>query len=245
MTVKNSGGNRIVALAKGKKGVFASVDGGETTPFKVVGEVNAANLAKALDMFTDTATTLLIIGTRSDGTPGWDGLDPTDLSKLVACEVHYLSEAQAFHREYATGSLAAYIILATTHREGTDGSEPDHLLGSARWWVEGPTGVERVDVQFLGENHGQIYTIGGGSLTDHPYMVARMVEDLLEKHPHVLRVYVWSQDGLKGNADFTSDGIFMPAIQLPNAFRRDGGRVIVLNQATEMLEVASKRREVA
>lgn len=235
------GGSHTVALAFGKSGVHASVDGATARSLPVKGKLNAESLAAALDIFTspDVTTTVLLIGTRADGTPGWDQIDPDELTKSMPHEVFFLSEAQALALEPGDKKPAAWVILATT-------GSGDAIRGSARWWVQNAdSAVTRVDVQYLGQNYGQIFTLAGENLANSPILVAGLVEALLMRHD-VARVYVWSQDGLTDHWAYTT-GVptddrqtFWEALRLDKAFVSGGNDVVILPRAVTMLETASR-----
>ena len=234
------GSRRTVALAAGKRGVFVSINGGDTERLKVEGDLNTEALAASLGSLNEPDTTLLVIGTRSDGTPGLNDIDPVGLRKaLPDATIAFLSEAQAMQHALSPEGVNAYVILATALREPADGEVVGNIIGSARWWVQQPDGkISSVPVTYLG-NQGDIYTIGGGSLVTSPDMIAGMVETLLADHPTVTRVCVWSQDGLSGNADYMDEGKFFVLLRLPEQFVGAGGHVVIMPSATDMIQLTS------
>jgi|GEM_PF-5723057 len=246
MTVDTAKSGRTVALAHGKTGVHASVDGDTPRSFPIKGELNADSLAAALELFANdagTTATILIIGTRADGTPGWDAVDPDELVKATPHQVFFFSEAEALNLEPSDREPTAWIILATTGSGST-------LKGSARWWMQHPEEgtVERADVFYGGINYGQIFTLSGDNLADSPILVASLVEALIARHS-VKRVYVWSQDGLAGHWAYmqTADSstpperkTFWGALRLPESYVAAGNDVVIVPSALSVLDIASK-----
>jgi len=238
-----AGGSRTIALALGKTGAHVSVSGNKPKSFPIKGTLNAASLAAALDMFTSDGitTTILVIGTRADGTPGWDQIDPDELTTATPHDVFFFSEAQALALEPGGKEPAAWIILATAKVGGT-------TKGSARWWVHNSENgtVKRVDVEYLGTNFGQVYTLAGGNLSSSPAMVAGMVESVIMRHPGMIRVYVWSQDGMskltayERGANDKPNGQFWASLRLPEVYEAAGGDVVIVPHALNLLQIASK-----
>lgn len=231
-----AGGSHTVALTLVNAGVLASVDGNAPLFFPVKGRLSATSLAEALNMFDEDPTTILIIGTRADGEPGWDEVDQNELDELMAASplmIHVISEAQALALDPNTREPAAWLIMGTSLDE-TEGL----TYGSVRWWVQDEDGVvNRADVKYLGTNSGQIYPrAGAGS----PSLMAGMVEAIISKHPHVRRVHVWSTDGQSGGDAYKlPSGSFWETLKLPQAYKEAGGDVVVLPDPAEMLVIAS------
>lgn len=252
-TTAAGGTPRTVAVTHGKTGVYASVDGSEPRKLKVTGGPSVVTLAAALDTFAGAGIDLrvLLVGTCHSGEPGWDKIDPQKLKQLLSpgagdgaettatCEVVAMSEAGALHRARRDQGVVGYIILATALRHPDGGLEADNIVGSTRWWIGDGRAVTRQDVAYLGGNYGQVYTIGGGNLSRSPGIVAGMVEGLLEQHPRIRRVYVWSQDGIPHPA-YGPDGTFWKHLRLPRDTRAPQDRVKILPQAFPMLQDASK-----
>lgn len=237
-----AGGSRWIALAHGKTGVHAAVDGQKPHPLSVRGELNSESLAAALNTFTadGVVTKVILIGTRADGTPGWDEIDPDAFVKGTPHEVHFLSEAQAYGLAPIEKRPVAWIILATANSNG-------EVKGSARWWVQDADDVVTcVNVHHLGIDHGQIFTFPGNTLADSPVFVAGIVGSLVSHHSDVARVYIWSQDGLTGHWGYekstaqTERVTLWRALRLPQAFTARGGDIVVIDEAQSVLRVASK-----
>jgi hypothetical protein len=234
MKVWLEAGRPILAVAYGKTGVHLAMDGGAARPVKVEGgKINAATIAQALQEFNPGAVRL--VGTRHNGTPGWDMVEPEELqSKLPGCTVECLSEAQALHLGRTSTEPEAYTILATRPDDG-------HIVGSARWWVEDTDSVVKLaDIFVGGTNHGQLYTAPGDPLTASPYIVAGMVGEITKRHPHIRVVKVWSQDGLSTNVHFTEMVVSAGWSMANPDFVHGGGRIQVIDTAVAMLSMASK-----
>jgi hypothetical protein len=142
----NGTATTVVAVTNGKLGTHLSVNGKPATQFKVMGKLTPTSLVAAVRRtvgkpWDHPNVEVLIIGTRNDGTPGWDVINPDDLAKECPHPVSFISEAQALHRALRNPGTNGYIILAAAPRE--DGV----VVGSARWWISTGDNVERVDVR--------------------------------------------------------------------------------------------------
>jgi hypothetical protein len=258
-----TGGNRrTIALILGKTGMYASVNGGDPTPLPLPEEngtkppLAVNSLLDALDHFAlaDTDTHVVIIGTRADGTAGWDEVDPRELQNYgpKTLQFEFLSEAQALQRGYPNaqeGDFLARSTYPTTFskdpsflqpREGevnvcgyiifatAPRPEDGALLGSVRWWVDQDGVPTLVDIVHGASNRGKLYTIFGGSIVTTPNMVVTEVERLVEAHPAVNVVFVWNQDGVtQYNAYKDPRGDFWYLVRPKGEFERVNGRVAV------------------
>lgn len=254
--------SRTIALVLGKSGVHFSVDGAPATPLELPvvdgGKLplTPGTLLDALDhlLLAEMTVDLVVIGTRADGTAGWDNFDTDELESIAPAEVHVsaYTEAGALNRsvmrstnegdllvcdvqtsEFAYGKQAlgaenppspAYAVFATIE----EGGRP---RGSVRWWSGIGEHVEPETVWFLEQDFGPIYTLPGASMTDNPSLVASLVHSFLAAHPNVTTVFIWDQDGLAEQLDYMPGGRFWGFLRFPDRFREAGGKIVIVATA--------------
>lgn len=182
-----AGGSLVAALTVVDGGVKIIVGEGKPKNFPITGELNAENLADKLgNLPPEKFGTILLVGTRSDGTAGWDGVDADGLKAATSHNILWLTEAAALHSHLAQdGKQAGYIILANNVMYG----------GSARWFVQAGDGVMIVNVQCVSVNN-ELFTISGPSITATPSLLGAMVGDFLKQNPTTTQLHVWSQGGI-------------------------------------------------
>lgn len=274
-TAATTGGERrTIALILGKTGMHASVNGGDPTPLPLPEEdgqtplLSASSLLAALNHFAlaDTNTRILIIGTRDNGTAGWNEVDPRELEdygpKTLTFE--FLTEAHALQRGYRNAREGDFLARSTypaafseepdflRPREGETHTcgyvifatvrrpEDGTLLGSVRWWVDQDGEPTLVDIVHNTRNRGALYTISGGSIVTTPNMVVTEVECLLAAYPEINLVFVWSQDGVSQYIAYKNPrGDFWFFLRPKGDFHDANGIVAVALNAMAIARLAS------
>jgi hypothetical protein len=219
--------------------VYIVIDGGERKPFLLDSTaVTAEVLGEALNDFQGDWQ-VFIIGTRADGTAGWDEIDAAALTGIVNHPLTFLTEGEALHAAGAgDGKPSGYLILAEK-----PAFSPTDALGSARWWVASDQGVRLANFTFLGNDHGQLYTLAGGPLADTPSILGCVIESLVKNYPDVECVFVWSQGGIVGQEYNSPDGEFWKHLNPPRAFDEGGGRVHIMTDPAAVLQLLTAPAE--
>lgn len=265
------GARRHIALILGKSGLYASVNGGEPSRLSLPGDekkkpLTVDSLLEALDTFTlaDAVTHVTLIGTRADGSAGWDQIDPRELQNYgpKTLRFNFLTEAHALQHGHTNAKEGDFLIRSTNPVQFSNDAgflvpdkgttqvcaylifatarRSDNVLeGSVRWWVEQDGEPTLVDI-IHNDNRGKIYTIPGGSIVTTTNMVVSEVDALLKIHPEVTVVYVWSQDGVAQYQAYTRhDGDFWYFLRPKGSFEAANGKVAVALSAMAIARLVS------